>query len=147
MSMSSLVRAGAVALALSLVPLSALHADPLSKAQASWEAVITSQIDALRTGDASTALKLSTRAFQVSYSAEPQLFIDAIVSAGYAPILESRSHGFAEFVQLRPHEAVQLVRVVGRDYLVYEVVYDLVEEADGWRVRNVALVGQNGLFV
>lgn len=145
MSMLSLARTGALALALSIAPVTALHADPAVKAQA-WEAVITGQIDALRTGDASAALKLSTRSFQVSYSDEPQLFIDAIVSAGYAPILESRSHAFGEFALIQPHEAVQFVRVVGRDCLVYEVVYDLVEEADGWRVRNVVLVGQNGVL-
>lgn len=135
-------------LALVLTPLSVPAEDTVVLApQPDWQAVITAQIESLRDGDAASALMLSTQSFQVSYRDAPELFVDAIISAGYRPIIESRSHGFAEFVRTSPGKAAQLVRVVGRDWLVYNVVYDLVEETDGWRVKNVMLIDQRGVFI
>lgn len=115
--------------------------------EAEWQAVITSQIDAFRQKDASAAFLYASAPFHDSFPSAAAFFA-AIISSGYGPIMDSASHSFGPF-ELDPGgtEAIQLVRLVGLDQQLYEAIYNLTREPEGWRVSGVMLRTTAGVGV
>lgn len=111
-----------------------------------WQGVITSQIEAFRAKDATAAFQYAGSGFQAAFP-NADSFFSVIVGSGYAPIMESRSHGFGTFEKMGERTVVQEVKLVGNDQSLYEAFYQLVEEANGWRVQGVQLVKQPGMGI
>ena len=124
----------------------AAMAAPAVVAVEPWQEVITSQIEAFRHKDAKDALKWAGAGFQVAFPT-PEAFFVAIISSGYAPIMESRSHSFGTFEKMGDKVVVQEVKLMGTDQSLYEAFYQLAEEPDGWRVQGVQLVKQNAIGI
>jgi Domain of unknown function (DUF4864) len=95
------------------------HDDPAPDV---WQAVITSQIEALRVGDAPTVLGLSDAHLRQSFS-DPEQFVEGIRAWGYGPIVDSRAHSFGPFRMLSPGEVVQDVNFVGADQVLFEAQF------------------------
>ncbi len=125
---------------------SAGPAAPDAAAAAEWQAVIHSQIQAFRDHDAPTALSYAAASFHQMYP-DPQAFFVAIISAGYAPIMESRSESFGPYEQPAPDVVYQDVKIVGNDQSLYEALYRLDKEDAGWRVTGVQLSKTPGVGV
>ncbi len=113
---------------------------------APWQAVITSQIQAFRDHDAPVAFSYAGAGFQVSYPSA-QAFFDAIITSGYAPIMESKSHSFGAYEMVGDKGVVQEVRFTGLDQSLYRAVYQLTEEETGWRVQGVQLIKEAGVAI
>jgi hypothetical protein len=111
-----------------------------------WQDVITSQIQAFRDHDAPAALSYAGIGFQATFPT-PEAFFIAIISSGYAPIMESRSHSFGEFRMVGDTSVAQQVKFVGTNQELYEAVYMLTEEEKGWRVQGVELLRQPGIGI
>ena len=103
-----------------------------------WQEVITGQVQAFRNHDAPAALSFAGAGFQARFKSPEEFFV-VIVSSGYAPIMESRSHSFGAFQKIDDKTVAQQVRFSGVDQRLYEAVYVLIEEEGGWRVQGVQL--------
>ena len=101
-----------------------------------WQAVITRQIEALRQGDAPTALGLSDAHLRRSFS-DPAEFVEGIKAWGYEPIVDSRTHSFGPYRMVSPDEVVQDVKFVGADQALYEAQFLVGLEGGLWRVHRV----------
>jgi Domain of unknown function (DUF4864) len=112
---------------------------PDAAAVAEWQGVVHSQIQAFRDHDGAAALSYAAAAFHELYK-DPSDFLVAILNAGYAPIMESRSDSFGPYQMLAPDVVDQDVKFVGNDQSLYEAIYRLQKEAGGWRVEAVQLV-------
>jgi hypothetical protein len=123
-----------------------LNAQEAKAPEAAWQTVISGQIEAFRAGDGVTALSFAGSGFQGRYS-NPDVFISDIARSGYAPIVNSRSHSFGSFDKLNETVVMQMVKFVGPDQLLYEAIYQMALEKDGWRVQGVALKQQEGISV
>lgn len=109
---------------------------------------MTGQIEAFRAGDGEAALSFAGAGFQTQFDGKPEAFIAAIATAGYAPIVESRSHSFGTFDKVSDTSVLQVVKFVGPNQTLYEAVYQLADEPDvGWRVQGVALRKQDGIAI
>lgn len=111
-----------------------------------WQAVIAGQIQAFRDHDAPAALSFAGDEFHKTYP-DPKDFFIAIINSGYTPIMESRSQTFGPYQLVAPDKVLQEVKLTGNDQNIYEAVYQLSKEADGWRVHGVQLVKVPGLGV
>ena len=111
-----------------------------------WQIAITGQVEAFRGHDAAVAFGFAAQPFHVRFSSAEEFFL-AIVSSGYAPIMESKAHSFGEHQLIRPDLVQQLVTFVGTDQKLYEAIYELVLEPEGWRVTGVQLVQAPGVAV
>ncbi|WP_160300084.1 DUF4864 domain-containing protein [Devosia limi] len=112
-----------------------------------WQAVVTGQIEAFRSGDGAAALEFAGAGFRARYS-DPALFYADILRSGYRPIVESRSHSFGEATQVSDTAVLQVVRFVGPDLGLYEALYQLADEPDaGWRVQGVMLRRDAGVGI
>jgi hypothetical protein len=111
-----------------------------------WQDVITSQIQAFRDHDAPGAFMYAGAGFQVSFPSA-EAFFNAIVTSGYAPIMESVSHSFGEFETLGATAVIQEVKFVGKDQELYGALYQLTEEEAGWRVQAVQLYRHEGVAI
>lgn len=128
------------------MPAQAQDAGAAEAAIEPWQSVITSQIEAFRAKDAAGAFQYAGSGFQVTFPTA-EAFFSAIVGAGYAPIMESRSHSFGKFQKVGEKAVLQEVKLVGNDQSLYEAFYQLAEEKDGWRVQGVQLLKQAGMGV
>lgn len=133
-----------MALVFLTIPASAV--DVTAKPEAAWQTVITGQIEALRTGDSTTALGLAGADFHAQFK-DPAEFVAAIEASGYDPVVRSISHSFGDFTKLDRTHVVQMVSIVGPDQLLYQALYQLEQEADGWRVEGVALKHVAGVAI
>lgn len=133
----------AIALAATTTPLSAAEDGSVA---APWQDVITGQIQAFRDRDAPAAFDYAGTPFKVSFG-NADMFFEAIVRSGYAPIMESASHSFGEYRLIGQLGVMQQVRFVGNDQQLYEAVYQLTEEGDGWRVQGVRLFTPEAMAV
>lgn len=131
-----------------LVPALAAAQDavPPAAGEAPWQEVITSQIEAFRSGDAPAAFSYAGASFQRTFPSAVA-FLEAIVAWGYTPILESRSHAFGTYQRAGATEVLQVVTLVGPDQQLYEAIYDLALETPGWRVQGVVLSGPRGMGI
>ena len=71
----------------------------------------------------------------------------SIAQSGYAPIMTSVSHSFGSFTQLDPDSVMQVVTIVGPRQEIYQAIYSLGREADGWRVQGVTLMKEDAVSV
>jgi hypothetical protein len=111
-----------------------------------WQATITGQVEAFRLHDAPGALSFAGQSFKEGF-ADPQVFLQAIVDWGYAPIVDSRSHSFGAYRLIGPDMVLQSVTFVGPDQSLYEAIYQLNLEDAGWRVGGVELIKTPGVGV
>lgn len=105
---------------------------------AAWQAVIHSQVQAFRDQDPATAFSYSAAQFHTQFKT-PEDFFLAIVNAGYAPMMESRSESFGPYEMITPDTVYQDVTFSGEDQKFYEAIYRLTRESAGWRVESVVL--------
>lgn len=111
-----------------------------------WQEVISSQIQAFRDHDAPTAFSLAGSGFQTAFQ-NAEVFFEAIINSGYAPIMDSQSHSFGDFQLLGDSGVIQEVRFVGSNQELYGAVYQLTEEESGWRVQGVQLFREAGIAI
>lgn len=136
----------AVIVALAPATVSTLAAQEETATETPWQAVISSQIQAFRDHDAPAAFSYAGAVFHVTFR-DAQVFFDAIIRSGYAPIMESTSHSFGTFRMLGERGVIQEVRLIGKDQERYGAIYQLTEEDAGWRVQGVQLFRQPGVAV
>lgn len=138
----------ALGLAVPLRAEEAIPTDPAAPAVtvAPWQEVISNQIQAFRDHDAPVAFSYAGAGFQVTYPSA-EAFFNAIVTSGYAPIMESKSHSFGPYEMVGATGVVQEVRFTGLDQSLYRAVYQLTEEPGGWRVQGVQLVKEAGIAI
>lgn len=137
--MSSVVLA--LMLALSLAPGARAQAAPEP-----WQAAVTEQIVAFRSGDGPGALAMAGAGFQAAYTDGARFMAD-VERAGYAPIVQSRSHSFGVFREVEPGRVLQVVKLVGPDQSLYEALYQMAEEEAGWRVQGVIMRKSPGMGI
>lgn len=140
--MQALLRSSRIWLALVFLALFSVVM-PVSAQQAPvaptpWQDAISGQIQAFRDHDAPAALSYAGRGFQAAFPSAEAFFV-SIIGSGYAPIMESRSHSFGTFQMIDDKSVAQRVKLTGAKQELYEAVYLLVEEAEGWRVQGVQL--------
>jgi hypothetical protein len=111
-----------------------------------WQAVVTGQVEAFRHHDAPVALSFAATSFHDNFP-DPDQFFQAIAAWGYGPIMESRSHSFGRYELVKPEIVLQVVKFVGPDQGLYEAIYQLNKETDGWRIGGVQLVKTPGVGV
>jgi hypothetical protein len=111
-----------------------------------WQAVIAGQIQAFRNHDAPGAMMFAGEAFHQAFT-DPKDFFRVIINSGYAPIMESRSQSFGPYQMIAPDEVAQEVKLLGNDQSVYEAIYLLSKESEGWRVHGVQLMKTPGMGV
>ena len=104
-----------------------------------WQQVVSAQILAFRTHDAPGALKYASAPFHAKFT-DPEAFFAAIISSGYGPIVQSKSESFGPFQMVADGMVLQDVKLTGTDQSVYEAIYQLTKEADGWRVAGVQMM-------
>ena len=109
-----------------------------------WQAVITGQVEAFRMHDAPGALSFAGASFKQTFT-NPADFETAIREWGYGAIMESRSHSFGPYQQVSETVVLQTVTFIGPDSVLYEAVYQLNKEPEGWRVGGVQLVKTTGM--
>lgn len=127
---------------------SALAGEDGDDASAQWQKAITGQIEAFRRGDAEAALGFAAFSFQVRYrDRDPLAFVRDIKRSGYGPIIESRSHSFGPFQELEGVGVLQVVKLRGPNHRLYQALYRLRAEPDGWRVQSVLLRKQPGIGI
>lgn len=132
---------GVLAVALTLTsPLRAQEPD------LAWQDAITGQVEAFRAHNAPVAFGFAAQPFHTRFPSAEAFFL-AIVSRGYAPIMESKSHSFGEYELVQEGVVHQLVTFVGTDQKLYQSIYELVLEPEGWRVTAVQLVQAPGMAV
>jgi hypothetical protein len=142
----SLLAIGLMVMPISAVTMPSAWAQEAAKPETAWQAAITSQIEAFRGADGATALKFAGAGFRDQFS-DPQQFLMAITQMGYEPLVHSRSHSFGKFEQFDATHAMQIVNIVGPDQLLYEALYQMMMESDGWRVEAVSMKRADGLAV
>ena len=113
---------------------------------AEWQAVISGQVEAFRMHDAPGALNFAASSFKQSFP-DPADFQKAIRDWGYGAIMESRSHSFGPFTLVSETVVLQAVTFTGPDSVLYEAIYQLNHEAEGWRVGGVQLMKTAGMGV
>ena len=121
-------------------------APPPDASAAEWQQVISSQIQAFRDHDAAAAFSFAAASFQQRYT-DPKAFFAAILGAGYAPIMNSRSESFGAYQMVADGVVLQDVKLVAQDQTLYDAVYQLTKEANGWRVSGVQLGQTPGIGV
>ncbi len=129
------------ALFLLIVPAAAQEAAP-----ADWQTVITGQIEAFREHDSAAALSFAGASFKQGFG-DPEAFYRAIEGMGYAPLMTSRAHSFGVYELVAPNVVMQAVSFTGDDQALYEAIYQLNLETDGWRVAGVQMVKKPGIGV
>lgn len=111
-----------------------------------WQDVITGQIEAFRAHDAAGAFQYAAAPFQTAFPSA-EAFFATIVGSGYAPIMESTAHSFGEFTQLDEQHVAQEVKLTAKDLTLFEAIYVLTREANGWRVSGVQLAKTPGISI
>ena len=111
---------------------------------AEWQAVITGQVEAFRIHDAPAALSFAASSFKQNFP-DPAAFEQAIRDWGYGAIMDSRTHSFGPHQQVSETTVLQAVRFTGPDSVLYEAIYQLNKEPEGWRVGGVQLVKTAGM--
>ena len=111
---------------------------------AEWQAVITGQVEAFRVHDAPAALSFAATSFKQNFP-DPAAFEQAIRDWGYGAIMDSRTHSFGPYQQVNEGIVLQAVRFTGPDQVLYEAIYQLNKEPEGWRVGGVQLMKTAGM--
>ena len=112
--------------------------DKAATDEAAWQAVISGQLEAFRTGDAAGAFDYAAAGFKLSFP-NAETFYAVILGTGYAPIAQSSSHSFGQFRMVNEEQVMQIVRLMGADDGRFDALYQLIREPEGWRVQGVQL--------
>lgn len=128
---------GVIALALLLLAPARAQA-PAAGDEAAWQEVISGQIEAFRSGDATGAFGYAAAPFKLSFP-DAETFYAVILGTGYAPIAQSSSHSFGRSEMVGEAQVMQIVRLVGAEDGRFDALYQLVLEPEGWRVQGVQL--------
>jgi hypothetical protein len=125
-----------------------LFAEEHDAAGLQWQDTITGQIEAFRRGDAEAALGFAGFSFQVRYrDRDPIAFVQDIKRSGYGPIVDSLAHSFGPFRMVEETDVLQVVKLRGPKQGLYQALYRLRAEPDGWRVHSVLLRKQPGVGI
>lgn len=120
--------------------------DPMGP-EAAWQSVITHQIEAFRAKDAPAAFSDAAQFFQERFPSAG-VFFDSIISMGYSPIMDSRAHSFGGFEFDEAQGSVlQVVKFVGPDQELFDALYNLTLQEEGWRVSGVMLAQPSGVGI
>ena len=111
-----------------------------------WQGAITGQLEAFRSGNAAAAFGFAAQEFHLSFPTA-QLFYDTLLGSTYKPLLQSLSHSFGEYSQTEAARVLQKVRAVGPDQTIYEAVYRMRLEPEGWRVEGVSFLSKAGVAI
>ena len=111
-----------------------------------WQGVISAQILAFRTHDAPGALKLASAEFHAKFT-DPEQFYAAIIASGYQPIADSTGENFGPYEMIGETLVLQDLKFTTKDQAVYEAIYQLTRETDGWRVSGVQLIKTQAIGV
>ena len=137
----------ALALAFAAPALAQDAAATVTAPELEWQSVITGQIEAFRHNDAPAAFSFAASGFQENFPSA-RIFFDAIMASGYEPIMTSTSHNFGKFrFDAASDDVVQQVMFVGPHQELFEAIYNLAREANGWRVVGVMLGTPTGIGV
>jgi hypothetical protein len=109
-----------------------------------WQAIITGQVEAFHAQDGNAALGFAGGGFKARFT-DPSAFLKAIRDWGYAAIMDSRSHSFGAYQLIDQDHVLQLVDFLGPDQAIYQAVYQLVREPDGWRIAGVQMMKTGGM--
>ena len=109
-----------------------------------WQAAITGQVDAFHAEDGAAALGFAGAGFKQRF-ADPSEFLQAIRAWGYGAIVEARSHSFGAYQVIDADHVMQLVIFTGPDQAIYQAVYQLVREPEGWRIGGVQMMKTGGM--
>lgn len=113
-----------------------------------WQDAISGQIDAFQRGDGDGALSFAGIAFQERYRGlDGSAFVEDIKRSGYAPVVESFSHSFGNYRLVDGDIVLQVVNFQGPNQGLYQALYQLAEEPDGWRIQSVQLRREPGIGV
>ena len=111
-----------------------------------WQSVIDKQVQAFRDHDAEGALAEAAAVFHTMFP-DAKDFFATIMSGGYAPIMDSQSDSFGDYVMVDPDTVLQRVKFLGKDQNLYDAIYQMGREDAGWRVQAVQLVKTPGMGV
>jgi hypothetical protein len=109
-----------------------------------WQAIITGQVEAFHAQDGNAALGFAGTGFKARFT-DPSAFLQAIRDWGYAAIMDSHSHSFGAYQLIDQDHVLQLVDFLGPDQAIYQAVYQLVREPDGWRIAGVQMMKTGGM--
>ena len=109
-----------------------------------WQATISGQVDAFHAQDGAAALDFAGSGFKSRFT-DPASFLQAIRDWGYSAIMESSSHSFGAYQLIDADHVLQLVTFTGPDQVIYQAVYQLVREPEGWRIAGVQMMKTGGM--
>jgi hypothetical protein len=109
-----------------------------------WQAVITGQVEAFHAQDGAAALGFAGSGFKIRFE-DPSMFMQAIRQWGYSAIVDSSSHSFGAYQLIDPDHVLQLVSFTGPDQVIYQAMYQLVREPEGWRIAGVQMMKTGGM--
>lgn len=133
-------------IAMTLVAVLPVLAQDKDKPETAWQAAITGQIQAFRDEDSAKALSFAGSSFKETFE-DPSTFLGAISQLGYDALVHSVSHSFGAFEQFDDTHAMQIVNIVGPDQKLYEALYQMMMEPEGWRVEAVTMKQSEGLAI
>jgi hypothetical protein len=136
---------GAAAVLLALAGHAQAQADPPAIAPA-WQAAITAQLEAFRSGNADAAFGFASRDFHLSFPTA-RAFYETLVGSDYQPLLQSVSHSFGDYAEQQDMRVLQKVRVVAPNQTIYEAVYRMRLEPQGWKVEGVSMLTEAGMAI
>ncbi len=112
--------------------------------RAAIRAVIQTQLDAFRRGDAAAAFALAAPGLRHHFMDDPAVFI-GMVRQGYQPVYRPRSTVFGA-LRVADGQVTQRLEVVGQDGAGHEAVYLMEHEPDGsWRIGGCVLTTSDAL--
>ena len=110
--------------------------------QATFQQIISDQIDAFREDDAAAAFSFAAPGVQQKFN-NPQTFI-TMVKRGYLPVYRPQQFTFGTISDELGHPT-QRVSVIGPDGTLWIALYGMQKQPDGsWRIGGVALIKPPG---
>jgi hypothetical protein len=141
-----LTQAARALLAVVMLTSLALAGEDAAKPEDAWQAVVTTQIEAFRSGDAATAFGIAAAPFHAAFGSAEE-FYAVIAGSGYGPLVTSVSHDFGTFERPDERTVLQVVNIQGNDQRRFRAVYQLTMEVSGWKVEGVSLLADQGIAV
>ena len=121
------------------------YAQALSESdKTEFQSIISSQIDAFRTGDGARAYSYASPTIRTIFPT-PESFMN-MVRQGYPPVYRAQSFAFGQAGFSASGRPIQRVTVVGPDGQSYQAIYTMERQPDGkWQINGCALVQAPGL--
>ncbi len=107
--------------------------------KATFESIITRQIDAFRADDGNAAYAYAAPMIQRIFPT-PELFMN-MVRGKYQPVYRPQNYTFGKAGFSASGRPIQRVTILGPDGLTYEAIYTFEQQPDGtWQINGCALV-------